>query len=465
MSRLFALLLPLFVCACSSTTEGEEAEEDKEAIVRPGDVPDGSVFRTSRTTPFESMCEELAKGDVVYLGEYHPLAAHHEMQLQVIRQLHARGRLDAIGMEMFQRPFQKDLDDYIAHRTDEATMLERTEWKKRWGYEFKLYKPILDFAREHRIEIVALNVSTEIKSVVSEKGREGLDEEQLASLPEEDRSYKGYKERIAKVARMHKPGEEMDDDEIERYHRGQLLWDDVMADSIVRWMRRSPKNTQMAVVIGGGHVSGGWAVPARARKRQGGSHKRLVMLMTGMDTDERMAEDYADFVWVAKGVKLPPVRMPKPKPAETAQANEWDPPKDLGHWDSTPEEQRAEIDLLLAKLMKPDGDEAQARLALVAIGKPAYLPILAHLARLDREVLKWDDGKADGVQLGSAMLADLCLRELDGFLDEKSIGVLRPGMDRESYRKVLRIYYKRWRETIEPADEIPGPFDVSPESE
>jgi len=152
MNRATASLLLILAAACGSTKEkAGEPDLPPEAIVRPGAIPDGDLVRTSRSAGFEAMCDELAGADVVYLGEYHTLKAHHDMQLQIIRQLHARGRLDGIGMEMFQRPYQEHLDDYIAHRIDEATMLERTEWKKRWGYDFALYKPILDYAYEHPI--------------------------------------------------------------------------------------------------------------------------------------------------------------------------------------------------------------------------------------------------------------------------------------------------------------------------
>jgi len=328
MTRLAPLLPALLLAACGMTAAGKEPE--KEAIVRPGDIPSGSLYRTSRPAPFDSMCRELALGDVVYLGEFHASPDHHAAQLQVIRQLHARGRLDAIGMEMFQRPFQKHLDDYVEGRIDEATMLERTEWKQRWGYDFGLYRPILEFAREHRIEVVALNVSTEIRRVVSKEGRDALSDEQRASLPEEDREFEGYADRFADLVRAHTPppkadaeteepageggdggkpdpaesendeahGKAPDPEMIERFLRIQILWDDVMADSIVRWMRRSPKNAQMAVIIGGGHVSHGWGVPARGRKRQGGLHKTLVMLTDGALKDDLLAQRYADFVWV-----------------------------------------------------------------------------------------------------------------------------------------------------------------------
>ncbi|MHC4847933.1 MAG: ChaN family lipoprotein [Planctomycetota bacterium] len=454
MSRIGCLFLPILVCACASTKEGEEqAPLPADAIIHPAELPKGEFFQTSRTTGFDAMCEELAKGDVVYLGEYHTLMAHHDMQLEIIRQLHARGRLDAIGMEMFQRPFQKHLDDYTAHRIDEAAMLERTEWKKRWRYKFELYKPILDFAREHRIQIIALNVSTELRKVISEKGRDALTDEQRASLPAEDRSFKGYKERAVKVAQMHLPkGKKPDEEMIEQYHRGQLLWDDVMADTIVQWMRKSFKGAQMAVVIGGGHVSGGWGVPARARKRQGGIHKTLVMSMPGMVKDDSMAARYADFVWMAKGVKLPAIKMPLPKPPAP-----WDAPKDLDHLESTPEELRSKIDELIVVMMGPeeDGEALRAQQLLVEIGKPAFPVVIAALIRLDP---KFDASDEDTVRLSAAQRADSCLRWMDGSGAASELRPLGPGVDKKTFRRIVELHAERWKGELVKMEALPGPY-------
>ena len=46
------------------------------------------------------------------------------MELEIIKDLHRRGRNIAIGMEMFQRPFQKALDDYIEGKIDEREFLK-----------------------------------------------------------------------------------------------------------------------------------------------------------------------------------------------------------------------------------------------------------------------------------------------------------------------------------------------------
>lgn len=305
--RWIALCL---LAACSSAPKAvpeEPSPETKDVpdVVFRRDLPVGSIYRTSRPDEFEAMCDELAPADVVYVGEIHTNEAHHKAQLLIIHQMHAHGRLDAIGLEMFQRPFQEHLDDYVAGRIDEATMLEKTEWKKRWGYKVALYRPIFEFAREHRIALIALNVSNELRKIVSKDGYEALTVEQRAQLPAPDRDFPGYSERFEALVRAHTPGRDSsprdpDPKMVARYNRVQMLWDDVMADSVVQWMRNAPKESQMVVLVGGGHIRNGWGIPARVHRRQAGVHKTVVLTVGDKVPAESLAQSYADFVWITR---------------------------------------------------------------------------------------------------------------------------------------------------------------------
>ena len=60
--------------------------------------------------------KQIATKKIIYVGETHDRFSHHLVELEVIKALHRQGRTIAIGMEMFQRPAQRALDDYIAGR-------------------------------------------------------------------------------------------------------------------------------------------------------------------------------------------------------------------------------------------------------------------------------------------------------------------------------------------------------------
>ena len=139
---------------------------------------------------------------IIYVGETHDRFSHHVMELEIIKDLHSRGKKIAIGMEMFQRPFQKVVDDYIEGRIDERAFLKGTEYFKRWGFDYNLYRPILLFARAEKIPVVALNQTQEMvirfsvaDSIPCQKRRRSLCHPRWTSLMRRTR------ERLTKVFR------------------------------------------------------------------------------------------------------------------------------------------------------------------------------------------------------------------------------------------------------------------------
>lgn len=162
----------------------------------------------------------------------------------------------------------------------------------------------------------------------------------------------------------------------------------------------------------------------------------------------------------------PPVEnQPKPQPA----LGKYDPPATLGHLETTPPELRREIDDLVATLLDPQsGREAhEAKVRLAVIGKPAFLPLLGRMAAI-RDTITDDDTMEERLLESSLMLADQCLREMDGYLDAKNKGILRPGTDRKYIKYILILHYRRWNDglssqPLKDMDEMPGPFDPSKE--
>ncbi len=93
--------------------------------------------------------------------------------------------------------------------------------------------------------------------------------------------------------------------EFDSFYRAMCLWDDVMADSIVKWFRDQSGNAQMVVLAGARHIGHRNGIPGRAYRRNGKPYASLVCLATddeGPD-DEVFSRRYADYVWVTKHVK------------------------------------------------------------------------------------------------------------------------------------------------------------------
>jgi uncharacterized iron-regulated protein len=230
--------------------------------------------------------DQAGERKIIYLGESHDQFSHHLMQLEVIKELHRRGKRMAIGMEMFQQPFQKALDDYVAGRIDERELLKRSEYFRRWGFDFALYRPILRFAREKKIPVVALNAPKEITEKVAKGGLDVLTAEEKGKIPSAmDFADEGYKERLRKTFEEHKSFGVRN---LDFFIQAQILWDEAMAEAIDAFLKGNPER-QMVVLAGSGHVAFGSGIPKRCFRRNGFSYS--VTLNEGP-----MEKNSADFV-------------------------------------------------------------------------------------------------------------------------------------------------------------------------
>jgi len=239
----------------------------------------------------------LASKRVVFVGEVHDRYDHHLNQLDILKGLHARNPDTAIGVEWFQQPYQQSLDAYIAGEIDEATLLERTEYYSRWRYDFRLYRPILEYARAEGIPVVALNVPSELTRKVGRLGLDTLSAEERAQLPGEiDRSDSDYRERLRQVYGQHPGGER----NFERFETVQLLWDEGMAERASRYLQENP-GRNLVVLAGSGHLSYGSGIPRRVARRLPIDYA-IVLSDAGGIPDPQVA----DYLLMSTERRLPP---------------------------------------------------------------------------------------------------------------------------------------------------------------
>jgi uncharacterized iron-regulated protein len=257
------MLLLIFQVSACRTTAGPGYGDSPSLTDSHANRTANSVVLDLRTpSSLIDILPDLAESRAVYVGERHDSYAHHLKQLEIIRKLYSEHSELAIGMEQFQQPFQGILDDYIAGTLSEKEMLRKTEWYDRWRFDFRLYRPILAFARENRIPVIALNVPSEIKKKVSTKGVEGLSADERSRIPAQmDDSDPAYRARLREVFDQH-PG----DREFERFLEVQLLWDEGMAARVAEYLQQHP-GRNMVVLAGTGHLVYGQGIPNRVTRR------------------------------------------------------------------------------------------------------------------------------------------------------------------------------------------------------
>ncbi len=127
------------------------------------------------TLPYDRMLQHLAQTDVVLFGELHNDALIHWLELQVVKDLFAQDSNLMIGAEMFETDNQLLLDELIAGTIEERHFEQEA---KLWNNYATDYAPIVTFAQQHQIPVIATNVPRRYASLVA---REGLN--RLDSLP------------------------------------------------------------------------------------------------------------------------------------------------------------------------------------------------------------------------------------------------------------------------------------------
>lgn len=250
------------------------------------------------TDSLSAVVDSLDDDRVVYVGEVHTAYADHLVQLAVLRRLHQRDPDLAIGVEWFQQPYQEHLDAYIRGEISEGEMLARTEYFSRWSFDYRLYRPILRFARDHGIPVVALNAPAELTRAVGELGRAAVPEELRPLLP---LSYgpagAEYEARLRRVFDSHP--ERAGEGGFERFVEVQLTWDESMAERVADYLANHPVR-RMVVFAGRGHIGHGSGIPSRVARRNG-IEGRIVLVAHG-DGEDREA---ADFLVLASTRELP----------------------------------------------------------------------------------------------------------------------------------------------------------------
>lgn len=199
---------------------------------------------------------------VVYIGEAHDNLNHHRIQLEILTAMAERypGRV-AVGMEMFQRPAQGELDRWSRGNVDEKAFLET--WYENWTEDYDYYRDILRVIRDRRLPLLALNASQATARTLAAKGMEGLSPEERASIPDIDTTDPFHRRQMEAVFGAHAQGAGFD-----AFYRAMLLWDETMAATVAAYLADpAHRDTRLIVFAGGGHIAYGFGIPRRAFRR------------------------------------------------------------------------------------------------------------------------------------------------------------------------------------------------------
>jgi uncharacterized iron-regulated protein len=247
---------------------------------------------------FEVMLTEIARADVVMVGEQHDDPNTHRLEAAILQGLVRRNVDATVSLEMFERDAQYLLDGYLGGSLGEGEFLKGSRPWPRYATD---YRPLVELARVKGWPVIASNVPRTYASAVAKGGMGVLD-----SLPPVERTLiahdircpiDAYFERFAETMNSHPmPGaENQSADERratnERFYFAQCIKDETMAESIAREVERKDRRPGPVVHYNGAfHRDFGAGAAERVRRRLPG-RRVVVISMLPVENIDAVAPD------------------------------------------------------------------------------------------------------------------------------------------------------------------------------
>lgn len=190
----------MFLSACGT-------QRDLADTVEVRDIQAYELFSAEgKQISYSDVVRMAVESDIILFGELHNSAIAHWLQHELTRDLATSRRSLVLGMEMFEQDQQQLLDSYLSGEIDTDQFEEDA---RLWNNYATDYKPIIEFAKNEGIPVVASNIPRRFASMVYHEGIEILDDlsdeakESIAPLPIEiDLELPGY-QNIMEMAHGH----------------------------------------------------------------------------------------------------------------------------------------------------------------------------------------------------------------------------------------------------------------------
>ncbi|MGA2259701.1 MAG: ChaN family lipoprotein [Thermoguttaceae bacterium] len=226
---------------------------------------------------YAQIVDDLGTARVVYLGERHTLARHHDTQAKLIADLARGGASLVVALEPLETSQQPSVDRYNRGDIDFDGLAAAFGWAKRWP-NYKQYRPVLEAARKAKAPVIGLSPSPEvIHAVVRAGGVDRLDSKLRKQLPA-DMDFKDpvYEKFLAAQLMVHMAASP---ERLRPMIEAQIARDEAMSAALADCLHSEAGRSRKAVVVcGTGHVAYGLGTPQRVRHRLGDSNDRIVVL-------------------------------------------------------------------------------------------------------------------------------------------------------------------------------------------
>ena len=225
--------------------------------------------RAKQVVTIDKIVTDMADVDVLFFGEEHNDSAAHYLENKIFRALHAQfGDKIVLSMEMFETDGQLVLNEYLAGTIDET----RFSRDIRLWNNYKDYRPMVEYAKQNKIPVIAANPPRRYVNLVTRRGMKSLDSlskdarKFLPPLPYDTLSGR-YREKFMDIMKG-SPGSTS-----QNIYYSQSLWDAGMAYNIHKFLKEN-KRKKVFHCVGGFHTEEKLGTAAQLQMR----NKKLKIL-------------------------------------------------------------------------------------------------------------------------------------------------------------------------------------------
>ncbi|MCP4753158.1 MAG: ChaN family lipoprotein [Proteobacteria bacterium] len=249
----WVLLITIFgLLGCTST------------VVKRDDPLIGKIVSTldRKEIPYGTLTQRVLESDVVYLGENHDNADHHQIQLRIVGDLIKNGRRPRLGFELFSVDQTGYLMAFVSAKSKgpHAVAPEKAErilrrqlgWENRTDSDWAFYFRLVELAREHELTVFGADLPKGIVRRLTRGGIDSLTNVEKALLHPTDFKDEHYQRLMyGKFTEAH-CGWSLKS-LLERLYGSWIARNDAMAHSIAVMIGEIP-DEPIVMILGGGHV-------------------------------------------------------------------------------------------------------------------------------------------------------------------------------------------------------------------
>ncbi len=241
-ASLFILASALLLSACSTPSPKPEAPVPPLTTLYDYQLIDST---SGQPISLQALVASLKDMDVVFIGELHGNQASHLLEAQLQAKLYQQRPNQVVSLEQFNRDQQVVLNRYLDGEIGEKTLIEDAP---AWSNYAGSYRPIIEFAKQHFLPVIAANAPAQTVRCVGRQGQAYLpkltQDERQQVAQETFYSDPAYADKFAEFMAKSRHGQSDQPTaapESNPAYLAQLVRDNTMAESIFKALKRYPE--------------------------------------------------------------------------------------------------------------------------------------------------------------------------------------------------------------------------------